>query len=212
MQLVPKNPQQFAGRLIAKSVKVAYAHDRSTLNDVFTESVDVFVRLSLRDYWVPRPHAELINITFHANYLLAIQNCSLNDSYSIKIYNLAKPYQKKLWQRAAANNMNTGAKSCPAYDTRNRSRPPPVLHIDSYISRTTAPSASPTSSSSMPSMSPPKCYISWNVAHLTSACPLFLEILAYRTQWFVIITKNCPRMQASVTMTNVSSTTQDGHK
>lgn len=47
MQPASTTPQQFVDDLIAKSCKGADVYDMSTLKDVFIESIDVFIRLSL---------------------------------------------------------------------------------------------------------------------------------------------------------------------
>lgn len=85
---------------------------------------------------------------------------------------MATSYQKKPWQRASGNSVNTRTTSSPTCGTRIRSRSHPVLHFDSYRSQTTASSANPTLFSSMSSVFLPKFDVCYNNAHTTSNCPL----------------------------------------
>lgn len=85
MQPTSMTSEQFTDDLIAKSCKVAAVYVESTFNDVFIKGVDVSIRHSLRDYWASHPYADLTDIAFHADSLLAIQKGSRNVANNVKI-------------------------------------------------------------------------------------------------------------------------------
>lgn len=174
--------QHFADDLITKSCKVSDVYDDSTLNDVLIESRDASIHHSLQHYWASHPQADLTDIAFYANSLLAIQKSSRDAAHKKKVDDLARPYKKKPWQCTLANNVNKNTTSSPTRGTRKRSRSHPVLHINPYHSKTTAPRASSTSSSSIPSIASPKRNDCYDIAHTTSTCRLPPRETPYRSR------------------------------
>lgn len=71
-------PQQYADEIAAKSCKVAKVYDESTLNNVFIGAVESSIRHKVRNYWATHPKADLMNIVFQAELLLATQKRSGN--------------------------------------------------------------------------------------------------------------------------------------
>lgn len=66
-------PMQCAYDLHTKSRKVADVISRSSLNKIFTESVDPSIFYSFREYWATHTQAEVTDIAFKSQSLLAIQ-------------------------------------------------------------------------------------------------------------------------------------------
>lgn len=62
--------QQYGYDVIDESFKVADAYDKSTLNDVFIESLDASIRHSLCSLWPSNAQADLTDIAFEARSLL----------------------------------------------------------------------------------------------------------------------------------------------
>lgn len=67
---------QYGEALFAKAIRVGDVFDKGTLNEKFIEEVHESIRLSLREYWATQPHADLIDLAFRAQYLIAIQGWS----------------------------------------------------------------------------------------------------------------------------------------
>lgn len=78
MHLKNTTPQQFADDMITKSYEVADVYDESALNNVFIERVNASICHSLRGYWALHQTANITNISFYANFILAIQKRSRN--------------------------------------------------------------------------------------------------------------------------------------
>lgn len=76
MQPASMTFQQYAGDLIAKSRKDADVYDEDTPNNVFIEEVNQSLRHSLQNYWATNPEADLTDIAFQAESVLAIQKKS----------------------------------------------------------------------------------------------------------------------------------------
>lgn len=68
-----KTSMQSVDDLYSKLYKVADVYDESSLKDTFTEDVDVSICHSLCEYRVSNPQADLNDIVFKAQSLLAIQ-------------------------------------------------------------------------------------------------------------------------------------------
>lgn len=66
-------PLQNADYLHAKSCKVANDYRESTLNDIFIADVNYFICQSPRNYWASNLQANLTNVGFNAQSILAIQ-------------------------------------------------------------------------------------------------------------------------------------------
>lgn len=65
--------KSYAESLYEKSYKIAEVYDEATLNDFLIERVDPSICLSLQKYWATHQHADVINIAFMAQSLLAMQ-------------------------------------------------------------------------------------------------------------------------------------------
>lgn len=72
MQPSTLTEQQYAGDNIAKLCKVADVYDKSTVNDVFIESVDSSIQHSFSSYCATHSQADLTDIVFHTKSFLVI--------------------------------------------------------------------------------------------------------------------------------------------
>lgn len=66
-------PQQYADDLTAKSFKVLYAYDKSTLNDLIIEGVGEYIGHSLSSYCALNSEGDEIDITFQVKLLISCQ-------------------------------------------------------------------------------------------------------------------------------------------
>lgn len=89
-------PMQFADDLYAKSCKVANTYEEATLNDVFIEGVGSFICHSLREFWDTHQHADVIDIAFKAQALVAIQKGSLKAASSDNHATQSKHFARRI--------------------------------------------------------------------------------------------------------------------
>lgn len=66
-------PRQYAKNFFAKSCKVRNVYHNCTLNDIFIEMVDPFIRHSFKEKCTSSQQANLTDIIFKAQSILAIQ-------------------------------------------------------------------------------------------------------------------------------------------
>lgn len=69
-------PLQYREDLFAKAIRVGDVYGDAVLNDIFIEGIDASIRQSLRKYWATHPHADLTDLAFVDQSLLAIQEGS----------------------------------------------------------------------------------------------------------------------------------------
>lgn len=72
---------------------VADVYDECTLNDVFIEGVDVFIRHILRNYWSTNARADLADITFQAKSTIHTERIyeRRNDQFPVNKFGKALP-------------------------------------------------------------------------------------------------------------------------
>lgn len=97
------NTQAVRRRLYAKSWKMADVYGKSIHCDIFIQDVNSYIYQSIREYWATQAQADIANIAFKAQSLLAIEKVQAKQPTADNRAATFKPLALHIWNENSEN-------------------------------------------------------------------------------------------------------------
>lgn len=150
---------------------LASIFNESTSNNIFIESVDFYIYQSLRKYWSTNPRADMTDIMFKEQLLLAIQIWAAKSTNTKNQAAFHETYWKCSRNNLPAYEIEIKSSTSLTRLSENRSKSPPVLPINtSSTSHTKLNTLS--SSSTLPSLTTSTWEVCYNQSLSSLTCPV----------------------------------------